>query len=257
MRATEFLLELFDPKLAMPLQWEVNSNVVYAYGQVKTKHGDVSIDITFAEMDKGSWNIEFMVGGSFEVTGGGGTSQVFATVISGVKKFLTKVPAVHTITFTAEEKSRAKVYDTMAKRVARDIGWHVVPHDDLMNDPKYGLVRSHGSFAFAIEKGQAPAHRQAAQKPQHGKWMTTFYVYSREDENLPHIKVRANSSMEAERHVLKTVPDYKGADIMGVFVTREPIPDARDIGEVPPAPPKPAPRVLTPLEQELHRRLST
>ena len=251
----ESLNELFDPKQAMPLQWEVESNVVYAYGQVKTNHGDAVIDLTFAEMDKGVWNIEFMVGGKFDVTGGGGANQVFATVIAGVKKFLTKVQGVHTITFTAEEKSRARVYDTLAKRVARDIGWHVVPFEDMQNDPKYGLVRSHGSFAFAIEKGAAPEHRQAAQKPQHAHWITPYYVYSRDDETLPVIKVKARTSMEAERHVLNTVPEWKGAEIMGVFVTKEPITGARDIGSAPPPQPKPAPRVLTPLEQQLRDKL--
>lgn len=255
MRSKEFISELFDPKQAMPLQWEVSSNVVYAYGQVKTKHGDVSIDLTFAEMDKGVWHIEFMVGGSFELTGGGGTGQVFATVIAGVKKFLTKVPAVHTITFTAEEKSRARMYDTLAKRVAREIGWHVVPFEDMQQDPKYGLVRSHGSFAFAIEKGLAPEHRQAAQQPQHANWITPYYVYSRADENLPVIKVKAKSSWDAERHVLATIPEYKGADTMGVFTTKEPIAGARDIGSVPPPAPKPPERVPTPLEQALRDKL--
>ena len=233
MRANEFLSELFDPKLAMPLQWEVDSNVVYAYGQVKTNHGDVEIDITFAQMDKGVWNIEFMVGGKHDVTGGGGANQVFATVIAGVKTFLTKVADAHTITFTAEEKSRARAYDTIAKRVARDMGWHVVPHEDLVQDPKYGLLTSYGAFAFAIEKGQAPEHRQAAQKPQHGHWVLPYYVYSRVEEHLPIIKVRARSADDAESHVLKTVPEWKGADVMGVFTTKEPISSARDIGEVP------------------------
>jgi hypothetical protein len=169
MRITEIVTELFDPKLAMPLQWEVSPGVVYAYGQVKTNRGDVVIDITFAEMDKGVWNIEFMVGGSSEITGGGGANQVFATVIAGVKKFLTKVPNVHTFTFTAEEPSRAKMYNTLAKRVAHDLGWHVVPFDDIQNDPKYGLVRSYGAFPFAIEKGQAPEHRLATKIVDNGQ----------------------------------------------------------------------------------------
>ena len=257
MRSKEFLSELFNPKLAMPLQWEVEPNVVYAYGQVKTNKGDVSLDITFAQMDKGVWNIEFMVGGSFEVTGGGGANQVFATVIAGVKKFLTKVQDVHTITFTAEEKSRARAYDTITKRVARDIGWHVVPHEDMVHDPKYGLLRSYGAFAFAIEKGAAPEHRQAAQKPQHANWITTYYVYSRADENLPVISVKAKTTWDAERHVLATVPEYKGADTMGVFTTKEPISGARDIGSAPPPAPKPAPRVPTPLEQALRDKLGS
>ena len=257
MRATEFLPELFDPKLAMPLQWEVSPGTVYAYGQVRTKHGDVSIDITFAEMDKGVWNIEFMVGGSFELTGGGGSSQVFATVIAGVKKFLTKVKNVNAITFTAEEKSRAKAYDTIAKRVARDIDWHVVPFEDMQVDPKYAEVRSYGAYAFAIEKGQAPEHRQAAQKPQHGHWITPYYVYSFEFPELPAIKIIAKDGNVAEMFVRRNVPEYKDADPMGVYASKHP-PEGRkviDMGEAPPEPPKPPERVPTPLEQKLRDKL--
>lgn len=257
MRSKEFISELFDPKLAMPLQWEVNKGSVYAYGQVKTNHGDVEIDITFAEMDKDVWNIEFMVGGSHEVTGSGGANQVFATVIASVNKFLTKVPTAHTITFTAEEKSRARAYDTIAKRVAKNLGWHVVPHDDLVQDPKYGLLRSYGAFAFAIEKGAAPAHRQAAQKPQHANWITTYYVYSFEFPELPAIKIRAKDGNVAEMWVRRNVPEYKNADPMGIYASKEP-PEVRkivDMGEVPPEPQKPAPRVLNPLEQALRAKL--
>lgn len=257
MRAVEFLLELFDPKLAMPLQWEVNAGVVYAYGQVKTNKGDVVIDITFAQMDKDVWNIEFMVGGSHEVTGGGGANQVFATVIASVNQFLKKVPTAHTITFTAEEKSRARAYDTIAKRVAKNLGWHVVPHDDLVQDPKYGLLRSYGAFAFAIEKGAAPEHRAAAQKPQHAKWITTYYVYSFELPDLPAIKVRAKNGDVAEMFVRRNVPEYKNADPMGIYASKEP-PEVRkivDMGQVPDEPPKEPARVPTPLEQKLRDKL--
>lgn len=252
------ILELFDPKLAMPLQWEVGPQVTYAYGQVRTNKGDVGIDLTFAQMDEGMWNLEFAVGGRFGLTGSGGAGQVFATVIAGVKKFLTKVSDVHTITFTAEEQSRAKMYDTLAKRVARDLGWHVVPYDDMTSDPKYGLVRSHGSFAFAIEKGQAPAHRQDAQKPQHAGFEPIFYVYAYENPKLPVIKIKAKNATEAERWVIKNIPGYDQEHPMSIFPIKAP-PDGRtdiiDKGEVPPPKPKPPERELNPLEKALRDKL--
>ena len=53
------------------------------------------------------------------------------------------------------------------------------------------------------------------------------------------------------------VPEYKDADPMGVYASKHP-PEGRkviDMGEVPPEPPKPAPREETPLEKALRARL--
>ena len=257
MRAKEFLSELFHPENAAPLEWHKSPGVTYATGQVKIGGHDVTIDITFHDMGEGIINIEFMVGGQFELTGRGGASQVFATVIEAVREFVLTNRKVKTITFTAEEKSRARMYDSVAKRVSHKLGWHVVPHDEVMTDPKYATLRSYGAFSFAIEKGGAPVHRQAAQKPQHSKFLITYYVYSFELTELPAIKVIAKDGNVAEMFVRRNVPEYKNADPMGIFASKTP-PEGRtvvDMGEVPPEPPKPAPRVPTPLEQALRDKL--
>lgn len=250
------IFELFDRKLAMPLQWEEGPSVTYAYGQVRTDKGDVSIDITFADEDDGLINIEFMVGGQFNLTGKGGASQVFATVIEGVKKFLTKHTDIHTLTFTAHEPSRAKMYDTLTKRVAKEMGWHVVPYDEVMSDPKYKGLHD-GSFLFVIEKGQAPANRQDAQKPQHGGFVPYFYVYAHENPGLPAIKIKANKSMDAENWVIRNVPGYEKEHPMSVFAIKTPPKDREivDKGEVPPPKPKAPERVLNPLEKALRDKL--
>lgn len=254
MRAKDFIIELFDPKQASPLSWDGNLGVAYASGHVKIGGHDVAIDITFSDMDEGVANIEFMVGGSFELTGSGGASQVFATVIEAVKQYVAEHPKITTITFTAEERSRAKMYDTLTKRVARQLGWHVIPYEEVAQDPKFKTAMSYGAFLFAIEKGQAPAHRAEWQKPQHSKFTTVFYVYSRE-EDLPVYKVKAKRSSEAEHYVIRTVPEYQKANPMGVFAGTVPIPNAIDLGEVPPPKPKPAPHQHTPLEIALRQRL--
>lgn len=257
MRANEFLSELFHPEHAVPLEWEKGLGVTYARGTIPIKGKDVDIDITFANMDDGVVNIEFMVGGSFELTGAGGASKVFSTVIEAVREFVLTHRKINTITFTAEEKSRARMYDTITKRVAHKLGWHVVPYDEVMSDPKYATLRSYGSFSFAIEKGGAPVHRQAAQRPQHGDFDAIFYVYGYEQSDGPAIKIKAKKASEAENWVMKNVPELAKEHPMSIFAVKTP-PAGRkviDMGEVPKEPPKPEPRQLTPLEAELRKKL--
>jgi hypothetical protein len=259
MRAKDFLSELFHPSNASFLDWEKGLGVTYAHGDVTIGDHSVAIDITFANMDDGIVNIEFMVGGSFELTGKGGASQVFATVIEAVKQFITEHPKIKTLTFTAEEKSRAKMYDTITKRVAKQVGWHVVPHAELIADPKFKTLISYGAYSFAIEKGQAPAHRQAAQQPQHGKWENIFFVYSFENPEKPAIKLIADTGLNAEKWVVQNVPLYKDEDPFAVFAKKSTPPEGRkiiDMGKLPPPAPKPAPRVLNPLEKALHDKVN-
>lgn len=248
------LRELFGKDQASPLEWEGNLGVTYASGHVKIGGQDVVIDITFSNMDDGIVNIEFMVGGSFELTGKGGASQVFATVIQAVKEFVAKFPKITTLTFTAEERSRARMYDTITKRVAQQLGWHVIPYEEVAQDPRFRTAMSYGAFLFAIERGQAPAHRQEWQKPQHSKFNTVFYVHSMEEE-LPIYKIRAKRASEAERYVVKTIPEYQKANPMGIFASTTPMANAIDLGEVPAPAPKQPERVLTPLEQKLRDKL--
>jgi hypothetical protein len=257
MRSKEFISELFHPENASFLDWEKGNGVTYAHGDVDINGKNVAIDITFTDMGAGIVNIEFMVGGSFELTGQGGASKVFATVIEAVREFTLKHPRVKSITFTAEEKSRARMYDTIAKRVSHKLGWHVVPYEDMLSDPKYATLRSYGAFSFAIERGGAPAHRQAAQKPQHSKFLIVYYVYSFEFTELPAIKIIAKDGNVAEMWVRRNVPEYKNADPMGIFASKTP-PEGRkivDMGTVPPEPPKPPERVPTPLETALRAKL--
>lgn len=256
MRAREFLSELFDPKQASPLEWDKGVGVTYAEGEIEINGHRINIDVTFANVDDGVVDIEFMVGGKFDLTGKGGASQVFATVVNAIKEFIADNPKITTITFTAHEQSRAKMYDTLAKRVSKQLDWHVVPYDEMIADPK--LHRSSGEFTFAIQRGQAPEHRQAAQKPQHGEFVPVYYVYAYENDNLPVIKIKAKKSTDAEMWVVKNIPGYKDEHPMSIFATKTPPKgrtDIEDKGEVPPTKPKAPERVPTPLEKALRDKL--
>lgn len=239
MRYKEFISELFEPNQASELEWHKSLNSTYAEGEVEINGHRVSIDITFTDVDNGVVDIEFMVGGQFELTGRGGVSQVFATVVNAVKEFVADHPKITTITFTAHEQSRAKMYDTLAKRVSKQVGWHVVPYDEMIADPKFH-ANSGGEFTFAIQKGSAPAHRQAAQAPQHGGFVPVFYVYAYENNQLPVIQIKAKKSMDAEMWVIKNIPGYDKEHSMSIFATKTPPKDRKivDKGTVPSEPSK-------------------
>lgn len=257
MRSRDFIKELFEPEKASSLDWEKSLGITYAHGNVRIGDKDVSIDITFADQDNNIVNIEFQVGGSFELTGRGGAGPVFATVIAAVKQFVEEHPKVNIITFTAEEKSRARMYDTITKRVAKQLGWHVVPYEEMSQDPRMKTAMSYGAFLFAIERGEAPEHRRAAQKPQHGDFQPIVYVYAYENPELPAIKLKAKSATSAEKWVIQNIPGYEKEHPMSVFAVKAP-PEGRKIidkGTVPSATPKAKPRELNSLEKALQQKL--
>ena len=217
MKAKEFLSELFDPKKALPYEW---------YGK-RSAHAELDdgreLRVTFFP-DPGTRNtrIEFGIDDQFKMTGKGDVSTVFATVIAAITEFASGSVYYKPTSFyfTASEKSRAKMYDTLAKRVAKQLGWHIIPYDEMNADPKYQEARDNGGFVFALEPGTAPAHRQAAQKPQHSKFIPVFYVYTVEFPELPAYKIIAKTSREAEEWVMGNIPEYKDVDLMGVFASK-------------------------------------
>jgi hypothetical protein len=222
MRATEFIAELFDSNKAVPHKW---TSLTQAKAQLPDGR---FLTVNFRPVDpKNSdysnqpWSIEFSVNDEFEITGGGGVNTIFATVIEVIKHFAEAFHNIPALYFTAEERSRARMYDTLAKRVAQQIGWHVVPYDEMMQDPKYQTPLSYGDFMFAIEPGTAPEHRQDAQRPQHGEFLPIYYVHSAENKELPAIKLKAKAAHKAEEWVIKNVPEYKNEHPMAVMAYKK------------------------------------
>ena len=257
MRFNEILSELFDPNKAVPFKW------VHAQ-QARAQLPDGRyLTVNFHPSSKTEWSkhpfsIEFSVNDEFDMTGRGGANTIFATVIEIVKNFIQKQTTLVALYFTAEEKSRARMYDTLAKRIAKQVGWHVVPHDEMVDDPKYATPLSYGDFLFALEPGTAPEHRQDAQQPQHGEFMPIYYVYSLENKELAAIKIKAPKAHKAEEWVIKNVPEYKNEHPMAVMAYKHKPKDKKiiDMGQVPKPEPKTPPRELSPLEKKLHDKIN-
>ena len=229
MRAKEFITELFDPKLAVDLEWAEGSDYVVARGYVTVtnpngyggEYGneeEVKFEIEFGEYphpQRKEYEVQFKVDESFAITGGGNANVIFATAIQACKDFV-EMYKPDRLFFTAEEQSRARMYDTIAKRVAKQVGWHVLPFDEIQKDPLYRHKSGNG-FMFVIVKGEAPEKFQSSQKPQHGAFMPIWYVYNL-DKDTPTVavKVRAPDRVAAVTHARKIEPSFKDLDSMQI-----------------------------------------
>lgn len=232
MRANEFTTEVFSPEKAQPITWLTPK-------QAKSILPDGrSILVNFVPTRDGPIAVEFNVDGDYEMTGLGGVSTIFATVIEAVRQFVPRLGPSKSLFFTADEQSRAKMYDTISKRVAKQLGWHVVPYEEMIADKKYQTPLSYGDYLFAIEPGHAPEHRQQAQKPQHSEFMTIYHVVAMDNPKLPAIRLKAKNSSEAEDWVHKTVPEFAKEHPLSLLARKVPPQDReiKDMGTVPPKP---------------------
>ena len=224
------LQELFNPKLAIDLEWAEGSDYVAARGYVTVTNPDgfggeygneeeVELEIEFGEYphpQRKEYEVQFKVGESFAITGGGNTSVIFASVIQACKDFV-EMYKPDRLFFTADEQSRARMYDTITKRVAKEVGWHVIPFDEIQKDPLYRNKSSNG-FVFVIQKGAAPEKWSSSQKPQHGSFLPIWYVYNMDDDQETiALKVRAKRRDDAIRHAMEVEPSFKDVDHMSMW----------------------------------------
>jgi hypothetical protein len=142
----------------------------------------------------GDWDIEFAAKqahgtASWGVTGTGNSAQVFGTVVEIMKAFIaSKKASIRRMTFAAKEDSRQGLYARMVKRLL----------------PKWNLEQNGEAFVLTRPGG------------------LVFWVYSVEApyNKIPAVKVKANTAQEAEQIVLTTMPEFKGADLMGMGASK-------------------------------------
>ena len=142
----------------------------------------------------GDWDIEFAAKqahgtASWGVTGTGNSAQVFGTVVEIMKAFIaSKKASIRRMTFAAKEDSRQGLYARMVKRLL----------------PKWNLEQNGEAFVLTRPGG------------------LVFWVYSVEApyNKIPAVKVKANTASEAEQIVLTTMPEFKGADLMGMGASK-------------------------------------
>lgn len=209
MRAYEILTELFntDP---LELEWDGYGEEQEAKAVLPARPGERSdvLRIKFTEVDDGVAEVFFSLNDDFDLTGRGNVSVIFATVINAIRDYVQDMEQIETIIFTAKEPSRARMYDTLSKRIAAKFGWHVVPYDEMQK--RYIDYLDALDFNFVIAKGPAPKQYKDVNKPQHGEFKPILYVYHVEDPNLPSIKLHAKSDEEAWQWVVNNISKIQG-----------------------------------------------
>ena len=119
------LTELFDPKTSFPLEWdeqfgwngEVHAEAHDADGRV-IHISFVPTELRLTPNSKDATEVAFSRGGNYGVTGKGDAGKVLATVVNAIEIFLQKYKP-DCVVFSAKEVSRASLYASMIKRIAR------------------------------------------------------------------------------------------------------------------------------------------
>ena len=209
MKAYEILTELFNTE-PLELEWDGYGEEQEAKAVLPARPGHRSdvLRIKFTEVDDGVAEVFFSLNDDFDLTGRGNVSVIFATVINAITDYVRDMEQIETIIFTAKEPSRARMYDTVSKRVAAKFGWHVVPYDEMQK--RYIDYLDALDFNFVIAKGPAPKEYKDVNKPQHSAFKPILYVYHIEDPNLPSIKLHAKSDEEAYQWVVNNMNKIQG-----------------------------------------------
>ncbi|NDG32734.1 hypothetical protein EB118_22000, partial [bacterium] len=133
MKIQELLTELFNTE-PLELEWDGYGEEQQAKAVLPARPGHPSdvLRIKFTEVGDGVAEVFFSLNDDFDLTGRGNVSVIFATVINAITDYVRDMEdTIETIIFTAKEPSRARMYDTLSKRVAAKFGWHVVPYDEM------------------------------------------------------------------------------------------------------------------------------
>jgi len=107
-----------------------------------------------ARDNKGSFDVEFNLGGRIDITGTGNAVKVVRTVYNGLLDVVSKNPKIKRLEFSSlkSEQSRVKLYTTLMDRVAKKLGWET----DIWETTDWD---GGGSFDFEITK---PRKKQVA-----------------------------------------------------------------------------------------------
>ena len=78
-----------------------------------------------ARDSKGSFDVEFNLGGRIDITGTGNAIKVIRTVYNGLLDVVSKNPKIKRLEFSSlkSEQSRVKLYTTLMDKVAKKLGW--------------------------------------------------------------------------------------------------------------------------------------
>ena len=102
-----------------------------------------------ARDSKGSFDVEFNLGGRIDITGTGNAVKVIRTVYNGLLDVVSKNPKIKRLEFSSlkSEQSRVKLYTTLMDRVAKKLGWET----DIWESSNF-IAPEKSSYDFEMTK---------------------------------------------------------------------------------------------------------
>ena len=145
----------FSEKKTKKLDWKTDEA-----GNIKTNFEIAGKKYNFnldARDSKGSFDVEFNLGGRIDMTGTGDAVKVIRTVYNGLLDIIGKTPKIKRLEFSSlkSEQSRVKLYTTLMDKVAKKLGWET----DVWESNNF-IAPEKSSYDFEITK---PRKKQVAQ----------------------------------------------------------------------------------------------
>ena len=144
----------FSEKKTKELDWKTDKagNIKTTFNIGKKKY-NFNLD---ARDSKGSFDVEFNLGGRIDMTGTGDAVKVIRTVYNGLLDIVGKTPEIKRLEFSSlkSETSRVKLYTTLMDRVAKKLGWET----DIWESNDF-ITPDKSSYDFEITK---PRKKQVA-----------------------------------------------------------------------------------------------
>ena len=102
-----------------------------------------------ARDSKGSFDVEFNLGGRIDITGTGNAVKVIRTVYNGLLDVVSKNPKIKRLEFSSlkSEQSRVKLYTTLMDTVAKKLGWET----DIWESSNF-IAPEKSSYDFEMTK---------------------------------------------------------------------------------------------------------
>tara|TARA_R100000951_G_scaffold46159_1_gene39200 strand:+ start:2265 stop:12074 length:9810 start_codon:yes stop_codon:yes gene_type:complete len=140
-------LKIESEKDKKKLNWKTDEagNIKTTF-QVAGKKYNFNLD---ARDSKGSFDVEFNLGGRIDITGTGNAVKVIRTVYNGLLDVVSKNPKIKRLEFSSlkSEQSRVKLYTTLMDRVAKKLGWKT----DIWESNNF-ITPEKSSYDFEITK---------------------------------------------------------------------------------------------------------
>lgn len=162
MRATEFITELYDPQSSFSLEWDNTFGPKEMHATAYDRQGR-TINIDFVPTGKNMTEVEFTRGGSYDVTGRGDATFVFATVLQAFKEYLQGYRPKY-IVFSAKEGSRFSLYQKLVNRFVSTVGYKQFDLNRLKPETRERIGAS-GTNVILLYDTMAKVEEETAQSP--------------------------------------------------------------------------------------------